>query len=151
MSNTHSNRRSPLMPALFCLFLMGGSLYYLLEVLLRGWSHWTMAVCGGICLSLIYLMNIRLGNAPLLFRASAGAFIITAVELLAGYWLNLHLGLGIWDYSTHAHHLWGQISFYASARWLLLCIPVCLGCSALRKYVFEYVPTPPQTTEEAAD
>lgn len=118
------------------LLAAGGSLYYLLEVLLRGWSHWTMAVCGGLCLLFIYYMNSRLTQISLLLRAALGALIITAVELAAGYLLNIRLGLAIWDYSIYSAHLWGQICVFASVRWFLLCIPVCAGCGLMEKYVF---------------
>ena len=121
------------------LFLVtaGGTLYYCLEVTVRGWSHWSMAVCGGICLFGIYYMNRALEDFPLLLRAVLGALLITAVELAAGGVVNLALGWQVWDYSAHPFHLWGQICLYASLRWVILCIPVCLGCSALRRYVFE--------------
>ncbi len=118
------------------LLAAGSSLYYLLEYLLRGWSHWTMAVCGGICLLAIYYMNVRLADTPLLWRAAVGALIITAVELAAGYLLNIRLHLHIWDYSQHAGHFLGQISPYASVRWFLLCIPVSWGCRLLDRFVF---------------
>ena len=118
------------------LLAAGSSLYYLLEILVRGWSHWTMAVCGGLCLLFIYYMNSSLAGAPLLLRAVLAAVIITAVELAAGCLLNLGLGLSIWDYSSHRFHLWGQISLYASARWVLLSIPVCAGCGWLESHVF---------------
>ena len=119
-----------------CLLSAGGSLYYLLEVLLRGFSHWSMAVCGGVCLLLIYYANSRLASEPLAFRALAGSLIITAVELVAGCILNLWLGMAIWDYSSYSAHLWGQICLYASARWVLLCIPVCVGCGWVERHVF---------------
>ena len=115
----------------------GSSLYYSLEILWRGFSHWSMAVCGGLCLLLIYYMNRRLSSAFLLFRAASGAVIITVVELAAGCLFNLGLGLDIWDYSTHTLHLWGQISPYASARWFLLSIPVCWGCGWMERHVFD--------------
>ncbi len=118
------------------LLAAGGSLYYLLEYLVRGWSHWTMAVCGGLCLLAIYYMNARLATSPLLWRAALGALIITAVEWAAGWLLNLRLGLNIWDYSHHACNLFGQISLPASIRWFLLCIPVSVGCRLLERYVF---------------
>ena len=35
------------------LFLIGGALYYCIEILWRGHSHWTMAVVGGICFVVI--------------------------------------------------------------------------------------------------
>lgn len=138
---THENTSSPArfatrIAAPVCLLSAGGSLYYLLEVLLRGFSHWTMAVCGGLCLLTIYYVNNRLLQVPLLLRAVLAAVIITAVELVAGCILNLWLGMAIWDYSGYSAHLWGQISLYASVRWILLCIPVCAGCGWVERHVF---------------
>lgn len=132
----HKNTSAAHVATPIFLLSAGSSLYYLLEVLLRGFSHWTMAVCGGLCLLPIYYMNRRLASEPLIFRALLGALIITAVELVAGCILNLRLGMAIWDYSAHSAHLWGQISLYASARWVLLCIPVCAGCGWVERHVF---------------
>ena len=132
----HNNASPARFAAPVFLLSAGGSLYYLLEVLLRGWSHWTMAVCGGLCLLFIYYMNSRLNQAPILLRAFTAAAIITTVELAVGCLLNHWLGLAIWDYSAHRLHLWGQISLYASARWVLLCIPVCPGCGWVERHVF---------------
>lgn len=131
-----AGRLAALLAPLF-LLVAGGTLYYLLEVTVRGWSHWSMAICGGICLLGIYYMNRALDDTPLLLRAALGALLITAVELAAGCIVNLALGWRIWDYSAHFPHLWGQICLYASVRWVVLCIPVCLGCTALRRFVFE--------------
>lgn len=39
------------------LFLIGGCLYYCIEILWRGHSHWTMAVVGGICFLVIGGLN----------------------------------------------------------------------------------------------
>lgn len=41
------------------LFAVGGALYYLVEVLWRGHSDWTMAVLGGVCFLLIGRINER--------------------------------------------------------------------------------------------
>ena len=40
----------------FLTFLTGAVIYYSIEMLWRGRSHWSMAVAGGICFYLIYLM-----------------------------------------------------------------------------------------------
>ena len=111
------------------LFVIGAVGYYSLEVLFRGFSHWSMALCGGLCLCLIYLANRRLAHRPLLLRALTGALIITAVEFAAGCILNLYLHWGIWDYSHLPLNLWGQITPVFSGLWFLLCIPVCIACS----------------------
>ena len=111
------------------LFLLGATGYFGIELLFRGFSHWSMALCGGLCLCLIYAVNYKLNRTPLLIRALLGSLIITAVELASGCLLNLYLGWHIWDYSNYAIHLWGQITPTFSGLWFLLCIPVCLFCS----------------------
>ena len=39
------------------LFLIGGALYYLIEVLWRGYSHWSMFILGGVCFMIMGLLN----------------------------------------------------------------------------------------------
>ena len=41
------------------LFAVGGALYYLVELLWRGHSDWTMAVLAGVCFLLIGRINVR--------------------------------------------------------------------------------------------
>ncbi len=113
------------------LFVSGGVGYYSLEVAFRGYSHWSMALCGGVCLCLIYHMNRKLAKKKLAVRALGGAFIITAVELVCGCVVNLMLGLDVWDYSHIPLNLFGQICLPFTLLWFLLCIPICIGCSIL--------------------
>lgn len=123
------------LPALLILFSVGAVGYYSLELAFRGFSHWSMALCGGVCICLIFLTNRKLSRLPLLVRALVGALIITAVELVAGCILNLWLGWGIWNYSQLPLNLWGQITPVFSAIWFLLCIPVCVGCTLADHYL----------------
>ena len=39
------------------LFLFGGLLYYYMEILYRGYSHFSMILCGGLCFVLIGALN----------------------------------------------------------------------------------------------
>ena len=111
------------------IFLIGASGYYLLEIWFRGFSHWTMALCGGTCLCLIFWVNRRLSKRSLILRAAIGAIIITVVEFITGCLVNLWLHWNVWDYSHLPLNLLGQISLAFSALWFLLCLPVCYGCS----------------------
>ena len=122
-------RRSPLFFIL--LFSAGAVGYFCLELLFRGFSHWTMAICGGICLCSIYLINRRLNSRSLFLRALCGSLLITAVEFAAGCLLNLCWHWDIWDYSNLPMNILGQISAVFSVLWFLLCIPVCIACSFL--------------------
>ena len=48
-------------------FFIGAAGYGLLEILWRGYTHWTMLICGGICFFLIYHIFDILGNTPIFF------------------------------------------------------------------------------------
>lgn len=116
---------------IFLLFLTGGFGYYLLEVLFRGHSHWTMGLCGGICLVGIYFINRRFAKSSYTLRATLCAMLITGVEFTAGCILNLWLGLSIWDYSALPYNLLGQISLLFSGIWFFLSFGICILISAI--------------------
>ena len=104
------------------LFLFGGLVYYLIEVLWRGRSHIAMAVVGGGCFVLIGLINEGLlhRGMPLVLQMTTAAGIVTLVELAAGLILNRWLGLAIWDYSHLPLYLWGQICPQFFGAWWML-------------------------------
>ena len=81
----------------FFVLLTGGVLYVGLEILLRGWSHPSMAVCGALCFWFIYRLCRRRPDLSLLSRTLLSALFITAVELTAGCILNLHFAyIDVW-------------------------------------------------------
>lgn len=119
------------------LALAGGCLYYTVEILWRGHSHWTMAALGGICFVLIGGLNNWLPwEMSLPTQGVAGAAIVTGAELVAGCVLNLWLGLGIWDYSELPFNLWGQICLPFSLAWILLSIAAVVLDDWLRYWWF---------------
>jgi len=82
------------------LFEAGGLLYILLELIWRGWTHWTMFVLGGLCFICLGLINeVIPWTMPLWQQVLIGACIITTLEFATGCIVNLWLGWGIWDYS----------------------------------------------------
>lgn len=107
------------------LFCVGAFGYYGLEVLFRGYSHWSMALCGGLCLLSIYYMNRKLAKIKLAARALGGALIITAVELICGLIVNILLKWRVWDYSHMPMNLFGQICLPFTLLWFAMCIPIC--------------------------
>lgn len=111
------------------LLAVGGCGYYALELACRGYSHWSMAICGGICLNAIYHMNHKMRKKHILLRAGLGALIITAVELVCGSLVNLVFRLNVWDYSHLPLNFLGQICLPFSLLWMGLCIPICAICS----------------------
>lgn len=120
------------------LLLLGGMLYCWIEILFRGWTHWSMAVCGGICAVAIYRINERLPHWGTARRALLGTLVITLAEFTTGCIVNLWLRLDVWDYSSLPFHLWGQICPRFTVIWFLLCIPAGFLCGTVRRRVFLY-------------
>ena len=72
------------------LFLIGGALYYCIEILWRGHSHWTMAVVGGICFVVIGGLNNYIPwEMPMWEQGFVGALFVTGMELVVGIPFNL--------------------------------------------------------------
>lgn len=111
------------------LALCGGCLYSLLELIWRGYSHWTMAVLGGVCFGLIGLLNeASARQAPLFWQALIGsACIITPLEFLTGCVVNLWLGWGVWDYTALPLNLMGQVCLPFALLW----VPVAMAAVLL--------------------
>ena len=82
------------------LFDVGGLLYIPIELVWRGWSHWTMFILGGICFINLGLINEVLPwSMPLWQQVLIGTVGITMLEFMTGCIINLWLGWGVWDYS----------------------------------------------------
>lgn len=79
--------------------------YPIIELLYRGWTHWTMSVLGGFCFMAAYLVYEGL-STPLWRRAVVSGVIITELEFITGMIVNRLLHWHVWDYS----HLWGNIA-----------------------------------------
>ena len=116
----------------------GGVVYCALEVLWRGRTHISMAICGGVCFLIMYELQRteKYSALPLVLRALFGALIITAAELITGCIVNLGLGLEVWDYSRLPLSLWGQICLPFSLLWFLLGFIIHPVCDLLRRFVF---------------
>ncbi|MDE6746170.1 MAG: putative ABC transporter permease [Oscillospiraceae bacterium] len=106
------------------IFLFGGAVYSLIEVVFRGYTHWSMTVTGGICLVLMYRRFTARPDDPLMMKCLFGAVTITSLEFAAGCIVNLWLDWHVWDYSGMMFNLYGQICPLFSALWFLLTVPV---------------------------
>lgn len=96
------------------LFLIGGRVYTWIELLWRGYTHWTMFILGGACFVVMGLLNEY--KIPwhwcLLRQSLVSAATITAFEFCTGCVVNLWLGWNVWDYSGLPFNLCGQICLY---------------------------------------
>lgn len=102
------------------LFLVGGALYYALEVLFRGYSFLAMAGCGGLCFIICGVLNEKDRCMTLVLQMAIAACGITAIEFIFGLILNVWLGLGMWDYSNMPGNILGQICPQFMVLWFFL-------------------------------
>jgi len=113
-------------------YTLGGSVYGAIELLFRGFTHWSMLLAGGACFCFMYKissMPIRKWQKWVL-----GAAAITTVEFVAGAIVNIWLHWGVWDYSKHSLNLCGQVCLLFTLLWFLLCIPAMELCEVLRRF-----------------
>ncbi len=102
---------------------IGAAGYGFLEIIFRGFTHWTMMIAGAVSFLLIHTVNIR-SREKKWRKWIMGAFLITTVEFVIGAIVNVRLGLDVWDYSNRWMNLCGQICPLFSVLWFLIGIPV---------------------------
>jgi hypothetical protein len=112
-------------------FLMGFFIYSLIEISGRGYTHWTMGVCGGVILLLMNCITSR-RNITLLRCCLIGSIIITCTEFAAGIADNLIMGWAVWDYSDMPLNILGQICLPFSALWFVLGVPMYYLCRRIQ-------------------
>lgn len=119
-------KSSPAVYKYLFLFLVGGFAYFYIEILFRGYSHFSMIICGGLALILCGLINQLMNfRISVLTQMVISAVIITGLEFVTGYIVNLKLHWNVWDYSGMPYNLYGQICLAYSSIWLMLSL-VCI-------------------------
>jgi uncharacterized membrane protein len=119
---------------LFAVFLIGGIGYGIIEILFRGYTHWSMLLTGGACFFLFYMINYTLPSNSLVVKCIIATIIITTFEFIVGYIVNIVFNLNVWDYSNMPYNVKGQICLGFSTIWLIFGIPMTLLSDALRKF-----------------
>lgn len=120
------------------LWMIFGALYYTMECLWKGSSHWTMFILGGICGILLDLENEFLNwETPLWKQMLIGCGIITTLEFITGEILTRVFHLIIWDYSNLPFNIDGIICLPYSILWFFLSsVGIILG-DYLRYWIFK--------------
>ncbi len=113
-------------------FAVGAVAYGLIEVIARGYTHWTMALTGGAVMVLLNLIN-QTKNLHILVKCLLGAVVITTLEFCVGMIVNVGLGWDVWDYSDKPLNVFGQICPQFSLVWFFLSIPAYRICSFIEK------------------
>ncbi len=114
------------------IFGLGAFIYGTIEVIVRGYTHWTMALTGGAVMALFMLIN-RSRDVNILLRCLLGALVITSLEFAVGAVVNLGLGWDVWDYSEKPFNIMGQICPLFTLGWFALSLPGFMLCTAVEK------------------
>lgn len=94
----------------FVLWTIGGTIYYTIEVIFRGFSHWSMFVLGGICMVFFGKQGLWTEwEDPIWKQVLRCTLFITAGEFITGIFVNKLMKWDVWDYSDQPMNLFGQI------------------------------------------
>lgn len=125
-----------------CLFVIGGSVYVIIEIIWRKLmgstpTHWTMFILGGLVFLLVGGINECFPwSTPIWLQCLIGTGIILLLEFVFGCILNLWFGLHIWDYSNVPFNLLGQICLPFAVAWYFLTAFAIVADDYLRYWLF---------------
>lgn len=119
------------------LLLIGGIIYYSIEIVYRGYSHWTMILVGGLCFVCYGLLNEFMPWDTLMWLQMFFCSIITTIiEYISGIILNKILFLDVWDYSNLPLNINGQVCLYFSIIWFFISPAGIILDDYIRYYFF---------------
>lgn len=105
----------------------GGATYVALEVIWRGYSHWTMLVLAAVVFIAIGAMNeVWSWQTSLALQVAAGTVLATTLEFVTGCIVNRCLGWGVWNYSDMPGNLLGQVCPQYILLWAVLVLVAIL-------------------------
>lgn len=106
------------------IFLIGGTVYYTIEILYRGYSHISMFILAGLISITIALMNdfCYSFETDYIIQVITAAIIATIGEGFTGILVNIILKLNVWDYSgLWGNFFFGQCNIFYCMAWIIIC------------------------------
>ena len=129
------------------LFLSCGFIYCMIEILFRGWSHWSMFVLTGFlgifCVDSIN--NTLSFDCDYIVQILISTILCTIGEGISGIILNVWLQLNVWDYSkmTFGTFFFGQCNVLFCVAWaLIIGLFAIFYCDAYNYYILKIEPCP---------
>lgn len=128
------------------LFLSCGFIYCMIEILFRGWSHWSMFVLAGFlgvfCIDSIN--NVLSFDCDYIVQILISTILCTIGEGISGIILNVWLQLNVWDYSkiTFGIFFFGQCNVLFCFAWMLIISIIIFYCDAYNYYILKIEPCP---------
>lgn len=117
------------------LFVIGGIIYYCIELGFRGYSFLLMAICGGLAfVSVGYINEFIPWEIPIIIQSIFSSFVIMFWELTFGLIFNTNHQM--WDYTNLPFNYKGQICLYFGIIWCFVgCFAIILD-DYLRYWIF---------------
>ena len=129
------------------LFLSCGFIYCMIEILFRGWSHWSMFILTGFlgvfCVDSIN--NTLSFDCDYIVQILISTILCTIGEGISGIILNVWLQLNVWDYSKMAFgtFFFGQCNVLFCVAWaLIIGLFAIFYCDAYNYYILKIEPCP---------
>ncbi|MEF9921612.1 MAG: hypothetical protein RR347_07650 [Anaerovoracaceae bacterium] len=104
------------------MFAMGGIGYGAMEIIFRGYTHWSMCLTGGACVLTFFYLEEIIDSMSVFAAALIGATIITIYEFSIGLVVNIWFGWNVWDYTMRPGNVLGQICPLFFVLWFFLCL-----------------------------
>lgn len=118
------------------LFLIGGCLYFFIEIMWRGYSHFSMIILGGTCFVTIGLINkILPWSMYMELQILIGLLFVLVGEFITGCIVNILLKWNVWDYSDMPFNLMGQICLPFALLWIPL-VALAIILDDYIRYIF---------------
>lgn len=118
------------------LFLTGGMIYYYLEIFTRGYSHFSMIICGGLAMILCGGLNQVFDNISIISQMVFSSLIITVLEFVTGYIVNIMLKINVWSYSYMPYNFMGQVCLIYSILWMFLSLVIIFVDDGIRHFLY---------------
>lgn len=129
------------------LFLSCGFIYCMIEILFRGWSHWSMFVLAGFlgvfCVDSVN--NVLSFDCDYIVQILISTILCIIGEGVSGIILNVWLQLNVWDYSKMAFgtFFFGQCNVIFCVAWaLIIGLFAIFYCDAYNYYILKIEPCP---------
>ena len=128
------------------LFLSCGFIYCMIEILFRGWSHWSMFVLAGFlgvfCVDSVN--NVLSFDCDYIVQILISTILCIIGEGISGIILNVWLQLNVWDYSKMAFgtFFFGQCNVLFCFAWMLIISIIIFYCDAYNYYILKIEPCP---------
>ena len=114
------------------LSVLCGIIYVGIEILFRGYSHFSMFILAGIC-GVFFIdtpNNIYSFDLDYRLQVLISTILCTLAEGFTGLYVNVYKGWDIWDYSSLPFtFFWGQCNLFFVIAWAFIIgflgIPFC--------------------------